>query len=247
MTTLKCKECGYENESNRVYCHQCGAKLDRSLLPAGKQETVADKKKLKKLDGVPNASRLKGVLCRLKLVLWALVAAMIIQVVRPPEGTPLDQASADPGAIVTEFKKMLSAPEPQRITVEESLANGYLAGVIGGVTSGPLAEYIRFQRAFANFEEGACRVSMQYSFFKKPLYFGALYKLQIKGSQLETECIGGNFGRLALHPLLMKLCGRMMDPLWENLGTERRMLQSVTSLEVHKGKLLLISKGTAAH
>ena len=32
-TTLVCKQCNFENEPERVYCHNCGAKLDRSLLP----------------------------------------------------------------------------------------------------------------------------------------------------------------------------------------------------------------------
>ena len=31
--TLPCEQCGYANEPERVYCHNCGAKLDRSLLP----------------------------------------------------------------------------------------------------------------------------------------------------------------------------------------------------------------------
>ena len=30
---LTCAECKYENEVERVYCHNCGEKLDRSLLP----------------------------------------------------------------------------------------------------------------------------------------------------------------------------------------------------------------------
>ena len=30
---LTCEQCGHENEAERVYCHNCGGKLDRSLLP----------------------------------------------------------------------------------------------------------------------------------------------------------------------------------------------------------------------
>ena len=30
---LTCGQCGYANEPERVYCHNCGSKLDRSVLP----------------------------------------------------------------------------------------------------------------------------------------------------------------------------------------------------------------------
>ena len=32
MATLTCKECQHVNEEARIYCHNCGTKLDRSLL-----------------------------------------------------------------------------------------------------------------------------------------------------------------------------------------------------------------------
>ena len=47
--TLPCEQCGYaRNEPERVYCHNCGAKLDRSLLPKAaekKQENPAEARK----------------------------------------------------------------------------------------------------------------------------------------------------------------------------------------------------------
>ena len=32
MTKLICPECQHENEPERMYCHSCGARLDRSKL-----------------------------------------------------------------------------------------------------------------------------------------------------------------------------------------------------------------------
>ena len=34
MTKLICPECRHENEPERIYCHNCGARLDRSGLAA---------------------------------------------------------------------------------------------------------------------------------------------------------------------------------------------------------------------
>ena len=52
MATLTCKQCNYENEAERIYCHNCGAKLDRSVVPQEKKmEESPDKqrKRVKKL------------------------------------------------------------------------------------------------------------------------------------------------------------------------------------------------------
>ncbi len=51
---LKCPQCEYANEPERVYCHNCGAKLDRSLLPQvkeakEKQDQERARRRVKKL------------------------------------------------------------------------------------------------------------------------------------------------------------------------------------------------------
>ena len=43
MATLTCAECGFVNEAERVYCHNCGKKLDRSLIPKEDPKTGVPK------------------------------------------------------------------------------------------------------------------------------------------------------------------------------------------------------------
>src|ERR1700757_2562322 len=46
--TLPCEQCGYVNEPERVYCHNCGSKLDRSLLPKAESKAVEAPEKVRK-------------------------------------------------------------------------------------------------------------------------------------------------------------------------------------------------------
>ena len=46
--TLTCKQCNYDNEPERVYCHNCGAKLDRTVLPKDPAKTKEGKEKTAK-------------------------------------------------------------------------------------------------------------------------------------------------------------------------------------------------------
>lgn len=45
---LLCPECQRENESERVYCHDCGARLDRSAVAPTKEPPKDTHKRLKK-------------------------------------------------------------------------------------------------------------------------------------------------------------------------------------------------------
>ena len=46
--TLTCSQCGFANETERVYCHNCGAKLDRSLLPKATETSKDSVAKVRK-------------------------------------------------------------------------------------------------------------------------------------------------------------------------------------------------------
>src|SRR5207244_11163987 len=53
--TLTCPECRHENEIERIYCHSCGARLDRSALSARKMpKTEAPEEIQKRLQGIFN-------------------------------------------------------------------------------------------------------------------------------------------------------------------------------------------------
>src|SRR3954447_3928766 len=90
--TLQCKECQYENEPERVYCHNCGAKLDRSVLPKEEQirreSPEKARKRIKRMTNPGDSVFKRELEAFVKTVIFALLAAILVQMVRAPENIP---------------------------------------------------------------------------------------------------------------------------------------------------------------
>src|SRR4051812_15730045 len=91
--TLECTECSFANELERVYCHNCGAKLDRTVLPRDEdEESQASRDKARKrVARMTNPAR-KKVVREMKIAAKVLGGAMLLafclQAAREPEGLP---------------------------------------------------------------------------------------------------------------------------------------------------------------
>src|SRR5882724_6469214 len=86
-TKLICPECRHENESERIYCHSCGARLDRSAVAVrnSKEEVQATRHRVRKLFD-PRGVKLRAVFFKtIKLTLGAVAAATIVQMILPPD------------------------------------------------------------------------------------------------------------------------------------------------------------------
>lgn len=244
MTTLECKQCGYVNEGERVYCHNCGARLDRSLLVSESKPLPAKKPKKKRPAGERVAAGFWApAWAVLKLVLAGAALAAVAQGVREPEGRPVGVQSGRAPAMVPFLKAMVASPMPRRMVLEEDQINEYLHGILGGTSKGMLADYLRFEGAYVNLGEGVCKFTLQQSLFGWSLYFGGAYRIESKSGKTEAVCVGGNVGRLNLSPGVMKYCGFVLKKLWAALDQERQLLGQLKSIETHPKRAILISKG----
>lgn len=181
-----------------------------------------------------------------KFLLGAAFVAACIQMARPPEAAP--QFSRGSGSheiqtITSAFTGMLDAAQPQRIKVEEKLINSYLSGVLGGVSTGPLAEYVKFEGVHLGFEEGAVRATVAQSFFGHSIYLSNCYEVALEQGQLHGRSLGGRVGRLSLPAWSMKVFANLFDRLWSALESESASLKKVRSMEVHAGRVELIAVG----
>src|SRR5438067_13528473 len=81
--TLTCPECRHENEIERIYCHSCGARLDRSALSARKMpQTEAPEEIQRRVQQMFNQrkARIRSLLLQaLKLTLEAGVTAIVVE------------------------------------------------------------------------------------------------------------------------------------------------------------------------
>jgi len=91
MIKLVCPECRRENEPERIYCHDCGARLDRTALakiaPKGEDAKETQRRLRTMLD--PQRAKIRHLFFKTsKVILGAMTAAAIIQMILPPDMPP---------------------------------------------------------------------------------------------------------------------------------------------------------------
>lgn len=246
---LICKQCNYENEPERVYCHNCGAKLDRSLLPKEPAKSVkeSEEKARKRVRKLVNPAR--GFFTNWHRSLFSVLAsavsiAAVIQMARPPAGVPpvptKDDLLGAPQVIqLIEDLQMYNTPQTSKLS--EQQINLYLATAVRtrGDTS---ADYFKFERAFVNLGKDVIKITAQESAFGYPIYAGASYKLSIAGGKLVATNVGGNLGRMPVHPMLMEYCGSAFQQLWSALQHEKSLLDNMQRVTVQPDAFIFVTK-----
>jgi len=254
MTTIACKQCGHENESQRIYCHNCGVKLDRSSIPQEEkpQESLAkQQRRLKKMTNPYNGFFVGWQRSLLNSVLCAVMVAALIQCVRPPDGVPPVRKKGElveAPQIVMILEDANFTHAMQRLLITETDSNAYLGNTVKAkkIDLPFFSDALKFERVFTNMNEGTCRIVMQQSFYNYPFYLASAYRLEIKGGKLEAKNVGGYIGRMPVHPVLMQTPELAFQDLWAVLKREKQLLDKMQSVEVHKGNIIVVTKSEPA-
>ena len=253
MATLNCQQCGYANEAERIYCHNCGTKLDRSLLPqeSKPKEDLKDVQRRVKKVVSPARGLFSGWFRSLfNSLVWAALAAAVIQIARPPADVPpmpTADESMDFATLLQQVEEAQAKPAPQSISISEKAADGYLKyWVKPKKQEGLYASDVKFERAYVQFGEGVCRIYSQHAIFGYSLYAGTAYKVSIKGTGIEATNIGGSLGRLPLAAVVMEQADFVFPKLWAALTHEKKVLDRLQSIEIHKGQFVVLTKPAVA-
>jgi hypothetical protein len=248
MATLTCKQCNFVNEGERVYCHNCGAKLDRSLLPAenANQPTLqAERRRVKRIVS-PNRGFFSGYLkTAFSALASAAVAASLIQMVRPPDGVPpiaTGEQLLDIPQVPFVIEEAMRNPAPQRLAFPVDVINGYLANTIRAKSTRALAEEIRFVRAFVKCSPGAIHITSEQSVFGYSLYATTIRHLAIQKEALVATNLGGMIGRLPIHPAITEFSGFIFTKLWDALSREQKLVAESQAIEIGEGFVALTTK-----
>jgi hypothetical protein len=240
VTALVCPECSYENEVERIYCHSCGARLDRSAAAsrvAPQKNLEETQRHLRQIFKPPGRVRpLFFLFC--KLILGASVAAAVIQLVLPPEVPPAVKDLAPP-EINFDLEKAIGSHRGGQLPYTQEQVNAYLAFALKSKQSALDHSLLTFKRAVVAFGEGTVSVTVERSFFGYPHYSRSVYAVQIESGKLRASNQGGNIGRLPLPPMIMQYADIIFADLWSALGRERKLLTQMGGIEFHdKGVLL---------
>jgi predicted ribosome-associated RNA-binding protein Tma20 len=72
-----------------------------------------------------------------------------------------------------------------------------------------------------------------------------LFKLGVESGKFQANCVGGNFGRMNVHPALMKYADFAFQKLWTALKRDRDQVEKMQSVKVDKGAITFVTKGPA--
>jgi len=246
---LVCEKCSHENEAERVYCHNCGAKLDRSLLPKEDPTTTNEgsvEESRKRIQKMTNP-RLGGVLSDLRtaanVLFYAAIAAVILLFVQKPDGVPEAKKELLERSVGGDLMAAIDSPQPRRVDFTEAEVNGHLQQILKKAGGGGMIE---FKRLFVSFEPGVVQFSTEQDLFGLPIFSGVKYAIETKDRKLTATLIGGNFGRLAVHPSAMQYLDFSFQKLWAALAKEKKQLADMQTIVVQKGAVSLVTKGGAA-
>jgi hypothetical protein len=243
---LVCSECRRENEPERIYCHDCGARLDRSSLAKEKskeEDPQATQKRLKSMLDPQRALMRRRFFQGSKLVLGALAVAAIVQMVRPPDlpEQPEAEMMLLPSQINMDLENAAMNPRSGALSYTEEQVNAYLEYALKSKKTA-LSKLLTFERAIVQFEEGYCLLTVQRSLFGFSVYTTGSYQVALRDGAVTVQSRGGRMGRMPIHPALMEHGGIMFQDVITALDRDKRNAAKLGGVEFHPKSIVLAPK-----
>ncbi|HEY5812265.1 MAG TPA: zinc ribbon domain-containing protein [Terrimicrobiaceae bacterium] len=222
MKNFKCTQCGHENDHTRVFCQNCGARLERTV---GEEPTISGPTKVAAerrfrmraasagcLGTV--ASLVRGII---SMAILAALLAVGIQMARPPDGLPPAQKinEAEAGQLFHMLQVISAGDYARSIDVSQAQANNYLASSIVPDTAANTKSWFRadFSRAFVVIKSGELDFFVEQRLFGWPIYTYLLTAPAGSSGKLSLRVTGGGIGRMPLHPRLIPLLEVVLRPV----------------------------------
>ena len=244
MIKLVCPECRRENEPERIYCHDCGARLDRTALakiaPKGEDAKETQKRLRTMLD--PQRAKIRHLFFKTsKVILGALATAAIIQMILPPDLPPRPKTGDFPPQINLDLENAVLNHSAAPLQYTEAQVNAYLGSALKSKQAA-LSKLLQFERAIVKFDENACAITAERSLFGFSLFTTTSSKVSLQNGTLSAANNGGSIGRLPVHPLLMKYADPLFTDLWTALDRERKAVAKMGAIEFRPQAVVLTPK-----
>jgi hypothetical protein len=247
MIKLVCPECQRQNEPERIYCHDCGARLDRSALAKVAPKVEDHKQTQRRLKQMLDPGRVKIRLLFFKiskLVLGAAAAAALIQMLRSPE-VPERAKNIELQQINLDMENAIATHSTAPLQFSETQVNNYLVNVVKNKHPA-LSKVLEFERALVTLDEGVCRMTVERSLLGFSVFYASSYNVKLQNGTLTGSSNGGSIGLLPIHPMIMKYGDILFTDLWAALDRDKKILVKFGSIEFHPKAVVLNPKPPAA-
>src|SRR2546430_2478107 len=237
-TKVICAECRHENEAERIYCHNCGERLDRSTVLAQKKKQAPEdeRRRLQKMMEGPSALQ-QNFFAVSKLLLAAVIAAVLVEIASPPD-VPAP-TKAVPPQMDLDLETAASFQKPGPFEYSQEQVNAYLAYRLTSkkkVLNKPLLDFVR---ATAVFRDGACTIGMERSLFGYSIYAQSSYRVETASGKAAASNVGGWIGRLPVHPAIMKFGDIVFADLWFALDREHKLMGKMAGVNFYDGGVII--------
>ena len=235
MKSIKCTQCGHQNDLTRAFCQNCGARLEL---------TAGDDPKISGPTNVPAGIRQRGrpagagfasaVFWFIRRILFtailAALLAVLIQMARQPDGIPPAQPAneAQAGQLLQALQTFAASTYARAIDVTQAEANNYLASSIvpdPAVTGNPLRA--DFSRVFVMIKSGELDFFVEQRFHGWPIYMYLTTVPETSGGKLSLRVTGGGVGRMPLSMRLIPLLEGVLRPVIASISEAAAALETV--------------------
>jgi hypothetical protein len=242
---LPCAQCGFVNEAERVYCHNCGSKLDRSLLPThdeqGEDSPAKARKRISKITNPKTGFVFQEVKAFFKVELAAAAVAALFLIGQKPDDVPELKKASIQRLINSDMMEAMQSPKPSLISFTEDDVNQHLKKTVKPQET--LIPGVEVSRVYAVFLPGVIRMGTENSIFGYPIYAEIAFQVEVKGGKFTTSIVGGNLGLLAVDPRIMRYGEVIFQGSWEALKRERAQMDKMERVDVRKEGISLVTKG----
>jgi hypothetical protein len=238
---LKCQKCNYENELGRIFCHQCGTKLDLDKIKPGSHSAPKIKRK-----GALTTARVVSRVVNLAIVavvIWAIYLMVQIPHIELSAPTNQDLISLDNKRLQLEDLQNEAAP----VTIEftEKDLNTFLSSLSfekprgNGVEMIPRTVDVKLRHGVATADFVG---TIKFGSLQKNVFLSYSGVPKIENGEFVFEAVGGAIGELPIHPRLVETSGlfdRYFGELFSKLHHEKTLLDKLSSIRVDDGRVLL--------
>lgn len=243
MTAVVCTECRHENEAERVYCHSCGTRLDRSAIKAQKERPDDAQKRVKKMFN-PQRVQIRALFFRMsKILLGACGVAALVEMALPPDVPAPSKAIIIGSQIRLDLENVAIRHQPAQLQYTDEQITGFLGYALKPKQKTLDQPLLDFNRAIVAFREGECDITAQRSIFGYPLYTTIYITPTIDGGKMVVVSKGGRIGRLPIHPQVAQFMSILFLDVSNALERELKLVSKLGTIQFHDKTVLL----TAAH
>lgn len=242
LPTLKCADCGHENEPERVYCHNCGSKLDRSLLPKAEERKNFERpedtrRRVSRMMNVRPNWVARDFKALIKVLIFAAVVAALVLFWWPPENAPA--ASNDPSdfAARDEWQRQMESPAASSWTYTDKSINMFLKTLKAGESS-----FIKYEGASVKFSPGLITVLAKRDVGGAPMWSSIDYRpVTAPDGKFRFQVVGVHYGRLGIDPSMTFAQGWGVGPVLKVLEKDFK-IDRISSVIVEEGKATVITR-----